>query len=211
MDRQAPEDSRSSQPWVWALLVALSLLIVTAGAIVGMVTTDEGDGDGGEAFAPAGSDIGSGPESAALPSAPPPLPPPTVSIPPLTGEPPPDTGFVETGVTEPVPPATVPPATTDGSAGAVGTWPAGQSGYTVILASIPEDEGRARADAAAQQALAAGLSSVGVLRSADYSSLRPGYWVAYAGVYDSLAEARATLAQAQAAGFPTAYTRRVSP
>jgi hypothetical protein len=92
-----------------------------------------------------------------------------------------------------------------------GTWPAGQSGYTVIVASVPESQGRAGADAAAQRATAAGLPSVGVLRSSDFSSLRPGFWVTYAGVYTSLAEAQARLPQARAAGFSSAYTRRVSP
>ena len=38
-------DQRGSPQWIWAALVALALVIVTAGAIVGMVTTDDDQGD----------------------------------------------------------------------------------------------------------------------------------------------------------------------
>jgi hypothetical protein len=191
-------------PWGWAALVGAALLIITAGAIVGMVTTnDDGTGDSPPAAA---SDTG-----AALP----PLLPPTVSIPPVTDLP------TQTGGIETIPPATIPSVTTPTtttptvptttSSSVVGTWPAGQSGYTVVLASVAENNGRSAADAAAQRATAAGLSSVGVLRSSDYSSLRPGYWVTYAGVYTTLAAAQSALPQARAAGFPSAYTRQVQP
>jgi hypothetical protein len=137
--------------------------------------------------------------------------PPTVSIPPLTDTPT-DTGGFEPIPPEPIPPITTPTIPTDTSGSAsVGTWPAGQSGYTVILASVPESQGRTSADAAAQRATAAGLPAVGVLRSADFSSLRPGFWVTYTGVYSTLPEAQAALPQARSAGFGSAYTRQVSP
>jgi eukaryotic-like serine/threonine-protein kinase len=189
-------------PWAWAALVAAALLIITAGAIVGMVTTND-DGDAAGSPTTGLADTGSG-----LP----PLLPPTVSIPPAAGLPP------EPGGVEPIPPATIPTVTTPTttvptttSSSAVGTWPAGQSGYTVVLASVAEANGRSAADAAAQRATTAGLSSVGVLRSSDFSSLKPGYWVTYAGVYGTLAAAQAALPQARAAGFPSAYTRQVQP
>ena len=38
------DDRPGSPPWVWAALVALALATLTAGAIVGMVTTDDRDG-----------------------------------------------------------------------------------------------------------------------------------------------------------------------
>ena len=182
-------------PWLWAALVAGALLIVIAGAIVGMVTTD----DDSSSPAAAASETGS-PE-------PTPVLPPTVSIPPVT-ELPTDTGL------ETIPPLTIPPTTPTTPAttpSAAGTWPAGQSGYTVVLASVAEANGRAAADSAAQRATNAGLAAVGVLRSSDFSSLRPGYWVTYAGVYGSLAAAQGALPQAQAAGFPSAYTRHIEP
>ena len=189
-------------PWAWAALVAAALLIITTGAIVGMVTTND-DGDAAGSPTTGSADTGSG-----LP----PLLPPTVSIPPVTDLP------TDTGGLEPIPPATIPTVTTPTTttptttpSSAVGTWPAGQSGYTVVLASVPEAAGRSTADAAAQQATAAGLSSVGVLRSSDFSSLRPGFWVTYAGVYGTLSTAQAALPQAQGAGFPSAYTRQVQP
>jgi len=196
-----PKD-RDTPPWAWAALVAAALLIITTGAIVGMVTTD-GDGDAAGAATTGLADTGSG-----LP----PLLPPTVSIPPVTDLP------TDTGGVEPIPPATIPTVTTPTtttptttSSSAVGTWPAGQSGYTVVLASVPEADGRSAADATAQRATTAGLSSVGVLRSSDFSSLRPGFWVTYAGVYGTLSTAQAALPQAQGAGFPSAYTRQVQP
>jgi hypothetical protein len=212
VDNPTDKDKQSSPPWLWAAIVALSLLIVTAGAIVGMVTTDE-DGSAGNSPQAASSETGAT-ATGSLTEAPPPLVPPTVSIPALT-DPGVDTGGFEPIPPEPIPPITVPtvptvPTDTSGSAG-VGTWPAGQSGYTVIVASVPESQGRTTADATAQRAIAAGLPAVGVLRSGDFSSLRPGFWVTYTGVYTSLAQAQAALPQARAAGFSSAYTRRVSP
>ena len=200
-DPKDPVTKKSdTPPWAWAALVAAALLIITTGAIVGMVTTND---DG----AAAGSPTTGLADTGGLP----PLLPPTVSIPPVTDLP------TDTGGVEPIPPATVPtvtsPTTTTPTtpSGAVGTWPAGQNGYTVVLASIPEVAGRSAADAVAQQATTAGLSSVGVLHSSDFSNLRAGFWVTYAGVYGTLSAARAALPQAQGAGFPSAYTRQIRP
>lgn len=88
-------------------------------------------------------------------------------------------------------------------------WPGG-SGWTDILASIPASAGRAEAVREAHLAAGAGLGGVGVLFSSRYASLRPGYWVVFAGVYGSSAQAQAALAGARARGFATAYPRRVS-
>jgi hypothetical protein len=200
-DRRGPE---SSPPWVWALVVAFALVTLTVGAIVGMVTTKD------DAPAAAPSDAG---ETTVLepPGETASVAPPTVSVPGITELP--ETGLTDTGSTVTVPPATtptttVPPATT--APPVAGTWPSGESGFTLVLASVVEAQGRTEADAAAQRATTAGLPEVGVLRSSDFSSLRPGYWVAYSGVYDTDAEARAALATAVAAGFPDAYPRRVA-
>jgi len=89
------------------------------------------------------------------------------------------------------------------------TWPAGKDGYSIFLKSVPTSEGRAKADAAAQRARNNGLPQVGVLNSTDFSSLRPGYWVTFTGIYDTQQQANAALPNARARGFPTAYTRPV--
>jgi hypothetical protein len=91
-----------------------------------------------------------------------------------------------------------------------GAWPQDTEGYTIILASIPESRGRSEADSRASAARSAGLDEVGVLLSSSFSSLRWGYWVAFTGVHSTLNAARAELSTARAAGFPTAYTRRIA-
>ena len=60
---------------------------------------------------------------------------------------------------------------------------------------------------------ASGLSGVtgSVLDSSQFSSLRPGYWVVYAGRYGSMAEATSAADQLHAQGYPDAYARRVAP
>jgi hypothetical protein len=89
-------------------------------------------------------------------------------------------------------------------------WPAGKSGYTAILLSLPADVSRQDAATRAQAAKRAGLPHVGVLDSSEYSSLRPGYLVVFSGVYASPAAASAAVTEARAHGFPDAYQRRVS-
>jgi hypothetical protein len=93
---------------------------------------------------------------------------------------------------------------------ALTTWPAGKSGYTVVLESIPLASGRAFAVGRAKSAKAAGLAQVGVLDSSDYSSFHPGFYVVFAGVYGSYADASAALGTAHSHGFATAYPRQVT-
>ena len=69
-------------------------------------------------------------------------------------------------------------------------WPRGRSGWTLVLASLPTSAKREAALAKARQALAAGLPQVGVIDSSRYSSLHPGYYVVFSGVYDSLSAAQ---------------------
>ena len=47
--------------------------------------------------------------------------------------------------------------------------------------------------------------------SSGYSSLHPGYFVVFAGIYRTQAEASAALPVAHAKGFPDAYQTRVTP
>jgi hypothetical protein len=93
---------------------------------------------------------------------------------------------------------------------ALAVWPAGKSGYTDVLESLPVSAGRAAAVAHARAAKSAGISAVGVLASAQYSSLQPGYYVVFAGIYATPAQAVTGLAAAHAHGFPGAYQARVT-
>jgi hypothetical protein len=93
---------------------------------------------------------------------------------------------------------------------ALAVWPTGSSGYTLVLESIPLANGKAAAVARARRAKHAGLHDVGVLFSSQYSSLHPGYYVVFAGIYRSQADAAAGLASAHAKGFPDAYQTRVT-
>jgi hypothetical protein len=90
-------------------------------------------------------------------------------------------------------------------------WPAGQSGYTVVLESVPASSGgRALALAQARSASRAGLPQVGVLDSSRYSSLHPGYAVVFSGIYESREEADQAQLAANAKGFSAAYVRQIT-
>jgi hypothetical protein len=89
-------------------------------------------------------------------------------------------------------------------------WPRGRSGWTLVLASLPTSAKRDAALAKARQALDAGLAQVGVLESSRYSSLHPGYFVVFSGIYRSLSEAQKAAARAAEAGYGNAYARRVT-
>jgi hypothetical protein len=89
------------------------------------------------------------------------------------------------------------------------TWPA-RDGYTVVLASIPaRGTGFADAQAKAKAALSGGLREVGVLESAKFASLHPGYYVVFTGIYGSLEEAQ-TAASRASSRFPNAYARQIT-
>ena len=96
------------------------------------------------------------------------------------------------------------------NANALAVWPAGQSGYTDVLESLPATGGRANAVARARQAKRNGLKDVGVLVSAQYSSLHPGYFVVFSGIYATQSEAAAGVSAAHGKGFPDAYQTRVT-
>ena len=88
-------------------------------------------------------------------------------------------------------------------------WPA-RNGFTVVLASIPaRGGGRDDAAAKAKAALEKGLRKVGVLVSDRFSSLHPGYYVVFAGVYDSLDEAQRAATRILSR-YPNAYAREIT-
>jgi hypothetical protein len=184
--------------WLWPVLLAL--LIAAAGAALAIATTADG---GGIEQAVATTDIGIVPTSdvttpltTVVPTTGPSI---TISPnPPIT---PPGTA------TSPAPQTT--PAKPPKPAGPR-AWPAGRNGYTVFLISLPKNGGRGAATARARAALKAGLTDVGVLDSGGFSSLHPGYYVVFAGIYPSQADAQAAVSAASRAGFPHAYPRQVT-
>ena len=89
------------------------------------------------------------------------------------------------------------------------TWPAGRSGWTLVLDSLPSHSSVAFGEA--RQALRKGLKRVGVLDSNRFSSLHPGYFVVFAGIYDSQAEAQSALLDAHEHGYRAAYPRQIVP
>jgi hypothetical protein len=74
-------------------------------------------------------------------------------------------------------------------------WPAGTSGYTVQLQTLPQAGTQLSAvEAAKTTATANGAKGVGALKSGDFSSLTAGNYVIYAGVYHTKAAAEKELA-----------------
>jgi hypothetical protein len=184
--------SRDSPLWLWAALLALLLVALVAGAIVAIAST-RGDKEGRpRSSIPVVSTGPSTTDTVGIITQPP-----TVTINPPT------TTFGSTTTL-----STTTLSTTTTTTGNV-TWPAGKNGYSIFLKSVPTSEGRAKAEAAAQRARNNGLPQVGILNSSDFSSLRPGYWVTFTGIYDTQQQANAALPNARARGFPTAYTRPV--
>jgi hypothetical protein len=90
-------------------------------------------------------------------------------------------------------------------------WPAGQDGWTVVLVSSPADRGRKTPRAIAGRAVRDGLPQVGIIDSSGYSSLHPGYFVVFSGIYGAAADAETALQTVRARGFGGAYPRQISP
>lgn len=166
--------------WIWASL--LLLLVAAGSATAGIVTGHSSHSAAGETL------IATSPVVAAPPAPP-----------------------VETQ-TETTPVATVPapkPKPKPKPAGALSTWP-NRNGYTVVLASVPSrGKGLDEAQADAKLALGRGVRDVGILTSAKFSSLHPGYYVVFAGVFDSLGEAQ-TAATRLSGRYPNAYARQIA-
>jgi hypothetical protein len=99
-------------------------------------------------------------------------------------------------------PTTTPTPAPGGTGGTVGSaeWPSGKTAWTVVVAS-------STSRAAAQKKAKAAGADAGVLHSDDFSSLRKGYWVVFAGQYP---DQKAAQAAAKSRGGD-AYARRVVP
>ena len=90
------------------------------------------------------------------------------------------------------------------------TWPRDKRGWTIVLLSLPQANGRGAAAAKAAEARRGGLRRVGVLDSSRYASLHPDYYVVFTGVFDTEVEAASALQRARAV-FPGAYQREIVP
>ena len=110
--------------------------------------------------------------------------------------------------TEPPPPTTTAPVPPVNPAAV--SWPQNQRGWTIVLLSLPQTNGRSAAAAKATEARTGGLRQIGVLDSSRYASLHPGYYVVFTGVFDTEAEAASALQRARAV-FPAAYQREIVP
>ncbi|HYZ76849.1 MAG TPA: SPOR domain-containing protein [Gaiellaceae bacterium] len=170
--------------WIWPVLVAFVIAAIAA-AVAIAATRSSGGGKTLVATTSQGTVAGS-----------------VTTVGP-TG---PGTSATPTVPTSPAPPPPPPPVPAR-----VQDWPAGKTGYTVVLNSVPTSSGRAPAVRLAKSALKAGLTNVGVLDSSSYSSLHPGYYVVFSGIFSSLAEAQDALASARSSGYTSAYARPITP
>jgi septal ring-binding cell division protein DamX len=178
--------------WIWASL--LTLVVAAVGAAAAILLTRHENAKGGETFVATSSPLSTVAEPTTAPATTATT---TVNTATLPTAPEPTTA-----PTRPKGPPQPPNGRT--------LWPAGRNGWTVVLISYPTRSGRASAYATATRAARAGLTEVGVLDSARYSSLHPGYYVVFSGVYGSKARADAAVRTARASGFAGAYTRPIS-
>jgi hypothetical protein len=172
--------------WIWPTLLALVVAIV-AGVVSAVWLADDSSSANGTLV-----------RTQAGPTTPVPTetaPEPTTTAPPTASTP--------TGTTAPPPPP--PPKPT------LVPWPATKSGWTIVLDSVPTTNGRDGAVAEGKQALRLGLKPVGVLDSADFSSLHPGYYVVFFGIYDNEAEAQSHVIEAHRRSYRAPYPRRITP
>lgn len=188
---------RDSPIWLWAALAALLLVALVSGAVVALAATDDEKSGEPATSIPVVSTSPETTDTVGVVTQPP-----TITINPPTTTTTPTTTFSTTTF------GTTTFGTT--TTGSNVTWPPNKDGFTVVLKSVPTSNGRSEADQAANKARTNGLSQVGVLNSSDFSSLNPGYYVTFTGIYDTESQANAALPNARSKGFPTAYVREVS-
>jgi hypothetical protein len=193
---------RDSPIWLWAALAALLLVALVSGAVVALAATDDGKKSEPGTSIPVVSTAPSTTSTVGVVTTPP-----TITINPPTSTISTTTFSTTTFGTTTFGTTTFGTTTTTGNNV---TWPPNKDGFTVVLKSVPTSNGRSQAEAAADRARTNGLSQVGILNSSDFSSLNPGYYVTFTGIYDTESQANAALPNARSKGFPTAYVREVS-
>lgn len=176
-------------PWArpWVLPALLGLVIAAAGTVAAIAISSEGDEQSAVSVATGGSLTATDDPSTLTAPEPTTVPTTTETVPPGTTAPPP------------------PPANP-----AVVEWPRDRRGWTIVLLSLPQANGRDAAEAKAKQARDGGLRQVGVLDSSRFASLHPGYFVVFTGIYGTEAEAASALQRARAV-FRAAYQRQIVP
>jgi hypothetical protein len=165
--------------WLWPILAALAV----AAAMTGVAILISRGGDGDRAFFEA-----TGPSSISTPT-------------------------TEQATTQPAttaPTATQPTQpTTQAPRPEIVEWPPSQNGYTVVIASLPTSGGRELAIRKAREALRSDLPEVGVLDSGEFSSLHPGYYVVFSGIYADQRSAVDGVGRVQRL-YPASYIRQIS-
>ncbi len=190
---------RDSPVWLWAALAALLLVALISGAVVALAATDDEKSSEPATSIPVVSTSPGTTDTVGVVTQPP-----TITInPPTTTT---TTSSTTTFSTTTIGTTTFGTTTTGSNV----TWPPSKDGFTVVLKSVPTSKGRSQAESAANKARTNGLSQVGILNSSDFSSMNPGYYVTFTGIYDTESQANAALPNARSKGFPTAYVREVS-
>jgi hypothetical protein len=188
--------------WIWPVL--LFLVLTTAATAVALAARAARNDSRPIVATNVSIPLGPGATEGVVPitSSPATLPVPTGQPTITTGALPAAPGTPSTGAaTTPTPPA---------NPNALANWPSDKSGYTLVLESLPLSAGHPAAVARARQAKGHGLPDVGVLVSSQYSSLHPGYYVVFSGIYGSSSEASAAVGSAHAKGFSGAYQAHIT-
>ena len=174
--------------WVWPALLAL-LVAIAAAALSAIFLADESS-SAGDTLVRTDQRVSTLQQTETPPE------------PTTTG---PTTAPLTTGTIRAAPPPPPPPKAT------LAVWPVGKSGWTIVLDSVPATNGRTGAAAEAKQAARLGMKDVGVIDSSQFSSLHPGYFVVFAGIYDTEAEAQSDVIDAHRHGYRNPYPRRITP
>jgi hypothetical protein len=170
--------------WIWPTLLAL--LVAAAAGVASAIWLADSSSSANPTVVGTSDSVSSGHETTTAPE-------PTVTT----------STTATTATTKPAPPPPPPPKV-------LVAWPPGKNGWTIVLDSIPASNGRDAALAEARQALHLGMKQVGVLDSSRFSSLHPGYFVVFSGIYDTEPAAQSHIIEAHRHGFRGPYPRRIT-
>jgi hypothetical protein len=93
--------------------------------------------------------------------------------------------------------------------GTPGPGKVAETGWIVILASIPTAAGQSSATSFAATAAKSGVGKVSILNSSNRKPLRGGFWVVYTGPYGSLTQVSSAADNVHKSGFTSAYIREL--